>query len=76
MQEVYARITGKPILLSMATLRLLIREKDRTCFNHGKSERELDLRFRALEQTITDTVMWYRDHGWFGTHQDKGVNGQ
>ena len=60
----------------MATLRLLIREKDRTCFNHGKSERELDLRFRALEQTITDTVMWYRDHGWFGTHQDKGVNGQ
>ena len=26
-QEVYARITGKPILLSMATLRLLMRER-------------------------------------------------
>ena len=67
-QEIYARITGKPILLSMATLRLLVREKDRTCFNHSKSEQELGLSFRALERTLTDTVAWYRDHGWFENH--------
>jgi len=64
-QEVYARLTGKPILLSMATLRLLIREEHRTCFNHHKSEQELDLSFRGLEQTIGDTVDWYREHGGF-----------
>ncbi|MGE8337900.1 SDR family oxidoreductase [Pseudomonas laurylsulfatiphila] len=64
-QEMYARITSKPILLSMATLRLLVREKDRTCFNHRKSEQELGLSFRPLELTITDTVAWYRDHDWF-----------
>jgi len=68
-QEIYARLTGKPILLSMATLRLLIREEDRTCFNHRKSEQELGLNFRALELTITDTVAWYRDHGWFENHR-------
>lgn len=65
MQEVYARLTGKPILLSMATLRLLIREEHRTCFNHRKSEQELGLSFRALELTMSDTVTWYREHGWF-----------
>ncbi|MFO2465280.1 SDR family oxidoreductase [Pseudomonas sp. 15FMM2] len=64
-QETYARLTGKPILLSMATLRLLIREEHRTCFDHRKSEQELGLSFRALEQTITDTVAWYRTHGGF-----------
>lgn len=64
-QEVYARLTGKPILLSMATLRLLIREEHRTCFNHRKSEQELGLSFRALELTMSDTVTWYREHGWF-----------
>jgi nucleoside-diphosphate-sugar epimerase len=71
LQEIYARLTGKPILLSMATLRLLIREEDRTCFNHRKSEQELGLNFRALELTITDTVAWYRDHGWFENHSTR-----
>ncbi|AYG43691.1 NAD-dependent epimerase/dehydratase family protein [Pseudomonas sp. Leaf58] len=64
-QEVYARLTRQPILLSMATVRLLVRERDRTRFNHSKSEQELGLSFRALELTIADTVAWYRDHGWF-----------
>lgn len=67
-QEIYARLTGKPVLLSMATVRLMVREADRTHFNHCKSEQELGLRFRALEQTIADTVAWYRNHGWFKNH--------
>ncbi|MEK1911910.1 MAG: SDR family oxidoreductase [Pseudomonas chlororaphis] len=66
-QEVYARLTGRPILLSLATLRLLVREKDRSRFNYRKSEQELGLNFRALELTITDTVAWYRDRDWFET---------
>ncbi|WP_372438177.1 SDR family oxidoreductase [Pseudomonas chlororaphis subsp. aureofaciens] len=68
-QELYARLTGRPILLSMATLRLLVREKDRTRFNHRKSEEELGLTFRALELTIADTVAWYRDRNWFKTQR-------
>ncbi|POF39340.1 oxidoreductase [Pseudomonas laurylsulfativorans] len=73
-QEMYARITSKPILLSMATLRLLVREKDRTYFNHSKSEQELGLSFRAIEQTITDTVAWYRDHDWFKSQTSSSRN--
>ncbi|TVT79565.1 SDR family oxidoreductase [Pseudomonas sp. H3(2019)] len=64
-QELYARLTGKPILLSMATVRLMVREAGRTHFNPRKSEQELGLRFRPVEQTLTDTLAWYRDHGWF-----------
>ncbi|TWC22605.1 nucleoside-diphosphate-sugar epimerase [Pseudomonas sp. SJZ085] len=67
-QEIYARLTGKPILLSLATLRLVIREEHRTCFNPRKSEQALGLRFRDLEVTIADTVAWYREHGGFGKH--------
>ncbi len=70
-QEVYARLTGKPVLLSMATLRLLIREEHRTCFNHRKSEQALGLSFRALEQTVSDTVAWYRKQGGTTQNQDR-----
>ena len=63
-QEIYARISGRPVLLSMATVRLMVKEAGRTHFNHSKSERELALRFRPLEQTVADTVNWYRNNGW------------
>ncbi len=64
-QEVYARVSGQPILLSLATVRLMVKEAGRTHFNHTKSERELALKFRPLEQTVADTVGWYRAQGWF-----------
>jgi len=57
----------------MATLRLLIREEHRTCFNHRKSEQELGLSFRVLEQTISDTVAWYRKHGWLKPNKDENT---
>lgn len=63
-QEFYARISGKPILLSLATVRLMVKEAGRTHFSHVKSERELKLKFRPIEQTISDTVSWYRSHNW------------
>lgn len=63
-QEVYARLTGKPVLLSLATVRLMLREADRSHFDPSKSEQELELSFRSLERTIGDTLAWYRDHGW------------
>lgn len=63
-QELYARISGKSVLLSLATVRLMVREAGRSHFDHAKSERELQLKFRPLEQTVADTVAWYRRHGW------------
>ena len=64
-QELYARVTGRPILLSLATVRLMVKEAGRTHFNHAKSERELALNFRPFEQTVADTVGWYRSQHWF-----------
>ena len=73
LQELYARITGKPILLSLATVRLMLKEAGRTHFNHAKSERELKLTFRPIEQTVADTVAWYRSHDWLPKTPAKSV---
>jgi nucleoside-diphosphate-sugar epimerase len=62
LQEVYARLSGKPVLLSLATVRLMVKEANRSHFNHAKSERELGLTFRPVEQTIGDTVAWLRNN--------------
>ncbi|AOZ03733.1 oxidoreductase [Cupriavidus sp. USMAHM13] len=63
-QEVYAKISGKPILLSLATVRLMRKEAGRSHFIHTKSEQKLQLKFRPIEQTLADTVAWYRRNGW------------
>lgn len=63
-QEAYARLTGKPVMLSLATVRLMLKEAERSRFNHAKSERELGLSFRPLDETVRDVVDWYRAHGW------------
>lgn len=63
-QEIYARITRRPILLSFATVKLMTNEAGRTHFSSAKSESELGLTFRPLEDTVLDTVRWYRQNGW------------
>lgn len=63
-QELYAKISGQPILLSLATVRLMRKEAGRSHFIHTKSEQQLQLKFRPIEQTVADTVAWYRRHGW------------
>ena len=64
LQELYARLSGKPVLLSLSTVRLMLKEAERTHFNHAKSEKELGLNFRPLEETLHDTLAWYGSHGW------------
>lgn len=63
-QELWARLSGKPVLFSLANARLLDKEADRSRFDHAKSERELGLTFRPLEATVGDTIGWYRNKGW------------
>jgi len=62
--ELWARITRRPILLSLSTVRLMAQEDGRTTFDHSKRELELDLQFRPVEETLRDEVAWYREHGW------------
>lgn len=62
-QELLARTTGKPALLSWAAVRSLRREAGRTRFDHSKSERELGLVFRPAAETVRDTIHWFRGRG-------------
>jgi dihydroflavonol-4-reductase len=73
-QELWTRLTGKPALPSLATARLMASERNRSYFDHTKSERELGVRFRPVEETLRDAVLWYREHGWLG--RDAGRQGQ
>ncbi len=61
--EVYARITGRPVLISLASVQLLALENERSRFNHAKTEREVGVSFRPFDETLADVVAWYRDHG-------------
>jgi nucleoside-diphosphate-sugar epimerase len=62
--ELWARLSGRPAQISLATARLMIHERNRTRFNHRKSQQELGVRFRPVEQTLRDTILWYRENGW------------
>ena len=60
--EVYARLTGRPVLLSWAMARTIATEDDRSRYDHAKSKRELGLRFRPVTETLHDEVAWFRDN--------------
>ena len=62
--EAWARLTGRAVLLGLATVRLIAREAERTRFDHSRSERALGLTFRPVEETLRDEVEWYRTNGW------------
>ncbi len=61
LQELTARLGGKPALMSLATVRLMLREAERTRFDHRKSERALGLSFRPIADTIADEIDWFRN---------------
>lgn len=62
-QEAWSRLTGRPVLLSWAGVRLLAAERDRTRFDPRKSAAELGLSFRPVAETLADAVAWYRAQG-------------
>lgn len=70
MNEVWARVTKKPVFLSLSTVRLMAQEDGRTNFDHTKRKRELGLDFRPVEETLRDEVAWYRQHGWLPKQTD------
>lgn len=62
--EFWARVSRKPALVSLASVRLMKSERDRTHFNNDKSKRELGVAFRPVEATLGDTISWYGANGW------------
>ncbi|NPD16103.1 SDR family oxidoreductase [Xinfangfangia sp. D13-10-4-6] len=60
LQEVIARISGRPALLSLATVRTMRAEAGRTRFDPTKSRAELGLTFRPIAETIRDEVAWFK----------------
>lgn len=66
--EALARLAGKPALLSLAGVRLLLQEEGHSHFDHAKSERELGLRFRPVEQTLRDAIAWFANNGMLPAH--------
>ena len=70
--EVYARLTGRPVLLSWAMARTVAREADRSRYDPGKSARELGLTFRPVTETLADAVAWFRASGALQTDTRRG----
>lgn len=64
--EIYARLTGQPVLLSWAMARTLATENERSRYDHRKSEAELGLSFRPIPETLRDEVAWFRANGYLG----------
>ncbi|OYU33765.1 SDR family oxidoreductase [Novosphingobium sp. PASSN1] len=65
--ELGARVSKKPVLLSQATVKLMLREAERTRFDHNKSRRELGLEFRPIEDTLRDEIAWFKANGFVST---------
>lgn len=59
-QEAYARISGRPVLLSLATMRNVRRDRARH-FSDQRIRDEFGIQFRPLEDTLRDAVAWHRD---------------
>ncbi|MHB1757832.1 MAG: SDR family oxidoreductase [Leptospirillum sp.] len=62
-QEAYSRITGKPVLLSLAAVRVMGSDYGRQ-FSSEKVRREFDLTFRSVEETLADELAWFRENGY------------
>ena len=58
LQELMARVAKRPALLSLATVRTVLREAERTRFDLEKTRRYLGVEFRPIADTIRDEVAW------------------
>jgi dihydroflavonol-4-reductase len=63
LSELQARLTGSPALLSWATVQLIAHEGSRNKYDHTKTERELGIRFRDVQQTLQDEIEWFEGQG-------------
>lgn len=72
--ELYARMTGKPVLLSWAMARTVATENNRSHYDPAKTNRELGLEFRPVIETLRDEVDWFRAQGFLPNGREKKMN--
>lgn len=63
MNELRYRVTKTPVLLGLATVRVLRREEERSRYSAAKTLAELGVHFRPVMETLMDTVADYRERG-------------
>jgi nucleoside-diphosphate-sugar epimerase len=61
--EAWARVSGRPVLLGLATYRNLRETGAHNRFDSTPAERDLGIRFRPVEETLGDAVAWLRTAG-------------
>jgi len=61
--EVWARLSGRPVLIGLATYRNLREEGPHNRYDSSKAERELGVRFRPVEATLRDAAEWLEAAG-------------
>jgi dihydroflavonol-4-reductase len=59
--ELRAKLTNTPVKLPLIGIQTLHLKRS---VSSAKAERELGATFRPLEQTLRDTVQWYRENGY------------
>jgi dihydroflavonol-4-reductase len=65
-QEAFARLTGKPVLLSLATARNLASDYGRR-FSADRIRVEFGLGFRPLQETLADELHWFGANGYLNS---------
>ena len=60
--EAWARVSGRPVLIGLATYQNLRETGPHNRYDSSKAERELGVRFRPIEETLGDAFRWLRDH--------------
>jgi dihydroflavonol-4-reductase len=58
--EAWARATGRPVLIGLATYRNLRDQGRHNAYDSSPAERELGVRFRPIEETLRDATAWLR----------------
>lgn len=61
LSEIYARLTGRPVLVSLEGVRNMSAKFQ---WVSDKAVRELGAAFRPLEETLRDEINWYRSHNY------------
>lgn len=61
LSETAAALTRRPTVMTVSGVRTMLEKTD---LRSDKAVRELGARFRPLEETLRDTVAWYRRHGF------------
>jgi len=74
--EFWARVSRRPALISFASVRLMDQLRGRTHFDHRKSERELGVHFPSTEETLRDTLAWYRETAGVAQRRSRNHCGQ